>query len=62
MGYTKPSLRDQIVASVKAAKTRKEKKPKPPDLTNPKSKANIQKPVYRGNSNNRRNLKDYWTT
>lgn len=45
-----------------AAKTRKEKKPKPPDLTNPKSKANIQKPVYRGNSNNRRNLKDYWTT
>lgn len=51
----------KIIATA-LAEQRKNKKPKPPDLTNPKSKANIQKPLYRGNPNNRRDLKDYWTT
>jgi hypothetical protein len=52
----------QAIAIALSEQRKTNKKPKPPDLTNPKNKTNIQKPLYRGNPNNRRNLKDYWTT
>ena len=73
MPYSKYSPKQKRLAAVTAprkkvtqahiiAVKRKNKKPKPPDLTNPRSKKNIQKPVYRGNPNARFNKKDYWTT
>jgi len=54
----------QAIAIALSEQRKQNKNPKPPkpNLTNPKSKANIQKPIYRGNPNNRRDLKDYWTT
>jgi len=54
----------QAIAIALSEQRKQNKNPKPPqpNLTKPKVKANIQKPVYRGNPNNRRNLKDYWTT
>ena len=52
----------QAIAIALSEQRKTNKKPKPPDLTKPNSKANIQKPLYRGNPNNRRDLKDYWTT
>ena len=56
--------RKQAIAIALSEQRKQNKKPKPPqpNLTKPRVKANIQKPVYRGNPNNRRNLKDYWTT
>jgi len=60
----KVTSRKQAIAIALSEQRKQNKKPKPPqpNLTKPRVKANIQKPVYRGNPNNRRNLKDYWTT
>lgn len=54
----------QAIAIALSEQRKQNKNPKPPqsNLTKPRVKANIQKPVYRGNPNNRRDLKDYWTT